>query len=249
MATIRFTEDDRDSRGFIRLSPPVAEVATDAPELPPITTPAQSPKQARPPLSPRLRYQLTIAGAVVAGLLLVLLSMRLSAAPRAIRGATPVATAASTSMPAATAPTTAPIAMIDAYAAPNGARLDAIESARAITPTAHYGDGWIQADVAGSGLVWLRAADVPELAITGPDLAPRPTARSAAVPQRPAEPTDPPPPPTQCAEAGLPGKVVSSCGYEDLSVLQEQAKAKWIEQYGGNAGVVLTPSPQQWSRP
>lgn len=79
---------------------------------------------------------------------------------------------------AAQEPTSAPIAqnpstdMVNAYAAPDGALLGPIETTRQITPVAHYGSGWIQADVEGSGRVWLRAADVPGVALIGPDLAP-----------------------------------------------------------------------------
>jgi hypothetical protein len=42
--------------------------------------------------------------------------------------------------------------------------------------------------------------------------------------------------------------MVSSCGYDDLSVLQEQAKAKWIEIYGGNVGTLTTPTPDGGTR-
>jgi len=153
-------------------------------------------------------------------------------------------------LPAATPATTGRLLL--AFAAPDGQPLGAIESTRAITPTAHYGAGWIQADVAGSGRIWLRAADLCRDAtscvstIVGPDLAPR---RPAAVREVPAvapivpAATEPPAPPP-CAEAGIPGKMVSVCGYDDLSVLEAQAKAKWIQTYGGNIGIVSTPSPQ-----
>lgn len=76
---------------------------------------------------------------------------------------------------AAPAPTSEPAALprtIGAYAAPDGLLLGQIEETRQIIPVAHYGSGWIQADVSGSGIVWLRASDVPELALVGPDLAP-----------------------------------------------------------------------------
>jgi hypothetical protein len=62
------------------------------------------------------------------------------------------------------------------YDAPNGAIIGPVEQDRMITPVAHYGPGWVQVDVQGSGLVWLRAADAPGIAITGPDLQPRPAA-------------------------------------------------------------------------
>lgn len=68
--------------------------------------------------------------------------------------------------------TEAPEHTIAAYAAPDGLLLGPIEVDRTIVPVAHYGSGWIQADVDGSGRVWLRKGDVPNVAITGPDLAP-----------------------------------------------------------------------------
>ncbi|HWP86453.1 MAG TPA: hypothetical protein VNM70_01140, partial [Burkholderiales bacterium] len=65
----------------------------------------------------------------------------------------------------------AEVPQIAVYAAP-GALLGTIEADRQITPIAHYGTDWIQADVEGSGRVWLRAADWPALAIVGVDLEP-----------------------------------------------------------------------------
>lgn len=80
--------------------------------------------------------------------------------------------AASTAAPAPLSATPAAIRTIGAYAAPDGLLLGQIDETREITPVAHYGAGWVQADVSGSGLVWLRVSDVPDLALTGPDLAP-----------------------------------------------------------------------------
>lgn len=102
--------------------------------------------------------------------------------------------AAPSSAPAPTPAATAAIRTISAYAAPDGLLLGQIELDRMMTPIAHYGGGWIQADVAGSGVVWLRASDVPDLALIGPDLAPvasQPqTGRGLTV----DDATDPPPP-------------------------------------------------------
>ena len=80
--------------------------------------------------------------------------------------------AAPTPSPAATTAPTATPRTIGAYAAPDGLLLGQIEEDREIIPVAHYGSAWVQADVHGSGRVWLRAQDVPDVAITGPDLAP-----------------------------------------------------------------------------
>lgn len=136
----------------------------------PAATPTDTTK---PPMIGRTERAVAIA-AVVFGLVAAMAFNRLNAAAPATM---PQLTAA----PAALLPTPIPhspspeAAMLPAFAAPNGARLGEIEATRDITPTAHYGDEWIQADVQGSGRIWLRASDWPALAIVGPDLAPRPT--------------------------------------------------------------------------
>lgn len=70
-------------------------------------------------------------------------------------------------------PTSTPVLIrkINAYAAPDGLLLGQIDADRAIVPIAHYGNAWI-AYQDGAGLVWLRKSDVPDVALTGPDLAP-----------------------------------------------------------------------------
>jgi hypothetical protein len=241
MTSIQFTDADRDDRGFVKVSEPrnLADL------LPAVAAPADQTIRR----SPATRAEW--ASMIVMGLLFVGLFAWLifsGDVPRAAPPQSPAARHASGDSAAKPSPipaTAAPAAarVLIAFAAPDGIVLGAIESTRAITPTAHYGDSWIQADVQGSGLVWLRAIDAPDLAVTGPDLAPR---RPAAAPQAPAPPAEPtsPPPLIQCAEVGILGKMVSSCGYEDLSTLESQAKQKWIETYGGNVGVVGTPSPQ-----
>jgi hypothetical protein len=83
-----------------------------------------------------------------------------------------------TTAPAPTSASTPAAATIGAYAAPDGLLLGQIEADRPITPVAHYGVGWI-AYQDGAGLVWVRAVDRPDLALAGPDLAPR----TAALPQ------------------------------------------------------------------
>lgn len=135
-------------------------------------------------------------------------------------------------------PSPIPVAMRDAYAAPNQDATWQVEATRAITPTAHYGDEWIQADVAGSGRIWLRASDWPTLAIVGPDLSPRRVAPVVAAPIVPVAVE--PPTPVPCAQVGITGKMVEVCGDGDLDVL---ARDKWIATYGGNVGVVKARDP------
>jgi hypothetical protein len=124
---------------------------------------------------------------------------------------TPVATqnvtSALVSVPTSAATETPAPRTISAYAAPDGVLLGQIEETRQITPVAHYGSDWIQADVAGSGLVWLRASDVPHLALTGPDLAPQPqTGRGLTLnpPNKWTPPESTPAPPADPATAPWP---------------------------------------------
>lgn len=240
MATLRFGEQDRDEDGFIRV-PAAEEPRSLATLLPPVAAAAPAERVKRPTVN---RQEL-IGGVLAAVVVVVMLlyfggdrpapaapQSRATAAPAAPRNGDRIAEPSP--IPATTPAVTG--RLLVAFAEPDGAVLGPIEATRAITPTAHYGQAWIQADVAGSGLVWLRAGDAPELAIVGPDLRPRPTALVATQPPAPA--------PTVCAEVGVPGKMTSSCGYDDLSVLQAQAQARWIEQYGGNVGQVGAPTPQ-----
>lgn len=161
MTSIQFTESDRDDRGFVKA--PARSLADLLPAQP---TAKPSTKK------PITRQELISAGLVVPLLLLAFLYIS-SGQPEK---RTPVLSQA-TAMIAAPFPappqpvaTVAPIAMRDAFAAPEGIRLGAIEATRAITAVAHFGADWIQADVKGSGKIWLRARDWPSLAITGADL-------------------------------------------------------------------------------
>src|SRR4051812_5275248 len=118
-------------------------------------------------------------GALLIILLMIGMAYQITQAPALPLQITPVSTEVATDAPSAlaAAPTPAPtdvppVAKINAYAAPDGLLLGQIETTRQITPVAHYGSGWIQADVERSGRVWLRKADVPAVAMVGPDLAP-----------------------------------------------------------------------------
>jgi len=232
--TLRFTDDDRDDQGFVKVpSPPRNPEPRSLADLLPATD-VQRPTTIRP-----LTRQDVISAAVVVPLLLAaLLYISSSSTPTA-----PVTPPRAPTAPAATSapvPTAPPIvAMLPAFAAPDGAQLGAIEATRAITPTAHYGSAWIQADVAGSGRIWLRASDWPQLAIVGPDLAPRPT-RAPAVVIATATPEPQPP----CLTAGTGAQMVTVCDWLESDELRVAAAAKWVATYGGSIGKVATPSPQ-----
>lgn len=122
---------------------------------------------------------------------------------------TPTPTMAATAAPAPaalSAPTAmlSPVQTINAYASPDGLLLGPIETTRPMTATAHFGATWIQADVARSGLVWLRVGDVPGLAISGPDLAPvaaAPVGQGLTLWRAPVVPPMPPIVPTDAPAA------------------------------------------------
>jgi hypothetical protein len=72
---------------------------------------------------------------------------------------------------AAVAPNTLRRAVV-AYDSPNGNVIGAIEQGRAYTVLARFGSDWLQADVVGSGAVWLKADQVLDLPADLVDLAP-----------------------------------------------------------------------------
>jgi hypothetical protein len=118
----------------------------------------------------------------------------------------------------APAPTAAPVQQVAAvlpnalrgavvaYDSPNGSVLGAIEAGRPYQLLARYGAEWLQADVAGSGVVWLKADQVLNLPEGLADLQPPPAPVVVERPiyiaaQQPAhaaaptvsEPSEPPP--------------------------------------------------------
>jgi hypothetical protein len=69
-----------------------------------------------------------------------------------------------------------------AYDSPNGNVIGAIEQGRAYQVLARFGGDWLQADVVGSGVVWLRSADVLDLPDGLVDLQPPPAPAVVYVP-------------------------------------------------------------------
>jgi hypothetical protein len=228
MATIRFTEADRDDRGFVAAPAPRSLV-----DLLPTPAPVADQAIQRRPMSRAEQAAMIGLGLLFAALLGYLYisgDAHPVASPRA-----PATAPAATQTSGDGAPKPSPIpAMLPAYGAPNEAPRWQIEATRVITPLARFGRDWIQAEVAGSGVIWLKASDWPQMAITGPDLAPRPTATA-----RPYVPPTPEPEPP-CASAGVPGKMIEVCGWGDLAT---EAQTKWLATYGGNPGIVTTPTP------
>lgn len=92
---------------------------------------------------------------------------------------------------AAVLPSGLPRALV-AYDAPGGNVLGAIEQGRAYRVLARYGADWLQADVTGSGAVWLRTSDVLDIPAKLVDL--QPTAEPAVIYVAAAPAQDPPTP-------------------------------------------------------
>lgn len=154
MATLRITEKDRDAQGRI-----IVEPRSLADLLP---TPASIKASAQP--QPWTRQEKIGAGIFALAVCLFLLYAWQSGARVRPAMLPPAVISTPTvylpQVAVGTAPTATPVTMLDAYAAPNGVLLGPIEESRSMRPVARYGDGWVQMDVQGSGLVWLRAGDV-----------------------------------------------------------------------------------------
>jgi len=160
-------------------------------------------------------------------------------------------TAAPAAQVAAVAPNTLRRAVV-AYDAPAGSVLGAIEQGRAYQVLARYGADWLQAEVAGSGIVWLRAdqvLDLPaDLANLQPTAAPQivyevvnqpvqaaQEAAPAAAPEIEAVPT--PAPPSQVLserERNIQQHYVeipTRAPMEQDSVTQEWARVQWAAEH------------------
>jgi len=182
MATLTIGPADRDAAGNIKLNSSASTEPRSLADL--LPTPAAVKQDAARVMPQRMSRgemgALAIVGLVAVFILFYAWSTP-TAAPAQIERAVIMPPTVPPARPTA-APTAEPVRMLGAYAAPDGALLGQIEETRAITPTAHYGGGWVQADVSGSGRVWLRAGDMPSLALVGPDLAPRAEISQAEAP-------------------------------------------------------------------
>ncbi len=270
MASIQFTEADRDAQGFVTVPArtPQAGQAREprslADLLPPVSAPPDQTIRRSPPTKAELASMIVLFVLLI-GLLAYL--WRVPATSPAIPATAPAAAQKSgdgavlpSPLPA-TPPARAALALIGYfdYASPSTA---AAITAAQIERVIGRADGDWRLVQAGDARLWMQARDIPATVPADdplPDLAPhKPPQAPAAAPQAPAaapqapaaaEPPPPPPAPTLCAEAGVPGKRVSSCGAGDLSVLEEQAQAEWLATYGGNIGTVGHPTPQVRSTP
>ncbi len=151
---------------FVTIAPTTAPLATDPAD--PADPAATVRLFAPPPLMPRLAVTISLpiwALTVLPGILALALALvaiarvePMPAAATAFRTASPTPPIrVPTGAPAAPAGPALPVSLI-AYAEPNGAPLGALPAGRAYTILAEaYGGAWLQLD-AGSGPVWVAAA-------------------------------------------------------------------------------------------
>lgn len=124
-----------------------------------------------------------------------------------------------------------------AYDAPNGNVIGAIEAGRAYQVLARYGVDWLQADVTGSGVVWLKADQVLDLPSNLADLAPppapavvyvsAPAAPPAAAPVVDAVPTPAPP---AFTTASTPPLAPQQAAILDRQQWAMDVQKEWIHQ-------------------
>src|SRR6266540_3039213 len=164
----KITEADRDAAGNIKVGGDEPRSLADL-----LPTPKAIKQDAR--RQPWTRVELATLAAVALMAALVLIYAWATpgtppAPPQARQTALPT-------VPATAAPTVAtvtPLRLLAAFASPDGVTLGTVEETRAKTLTARFGNEWVQADVAGSGLVWFRAGQIKSETVSDlPDLAPR----------------------------------------------------------------------------
>jgi hypothetical protein len=213
-------------------------------------------------ITPRLRSstRAQLAGWVVVGLTLLVAGVYItqslpisvqrvsstqrgpSAVPTSLQ---PPTVAAVAQEPAPQAPQRTLERPVGAFAAPDGIYLGIIEAGRPYTPTARLGDAWTQIVAAGSGRVWIKAAelapDASLIDLATPTARPLPTAPPAPqviVREMPAAPQ-----PTQCASFSGGGTSVQRCGTAPIEQLEADARAAWHAQFGGNVAPIATMTP------
>jgi len=196
-----------------------------------------SDEKATLPVAQQRRITIALLGAFVL-IAIIIGAFRSGAAPTHDSAPTVLPSVVPTEVtsPTVAPPTAVPILGYWAPTEPNGFVIDTTKIVRVIDVQR----GWARVEMDGGGLIWTATSAVPQDMIaryTPPTPIP-PSPR----PYVPPVPTDPPPP---CLNSGIPGKMVSVCGWGDLA---QEARDKWLATYGGNAGIVLTPSPEAWNR-
>jgi len=189
--TWKVTTADRDGQGKIRVDEEPRSLADLLPT--PASIRADAARVVPQNLSRGEMGALTIVGLVAIFIVFYAWGTPTAAPTPQIERATIMPPTVPPARPTA-APTAAPVRLLAAFDQPAGRVLGTIEETRPYTPTAHSGGDWIQADVAGSGLIWIRAADLPGIALVGPDLATPPPAPQVVYVVQPvqAAPTMPP---------------------------------------------------------
>jgi|SRR6185503_3161858 len=210
-------------------------------------TPAPAVETPPAPVASRPRRQLALAAA---GVVLVALLVALLATAAPVQPVRPAATPlpVPTALPATPTPAglpRLPRALV-AFSAPAGEPIGAIEAGRAYTATAVYGASWVQLDIAGSGRLWVRAADVPEAQTAGlPDLAPPPTPAPVPPPAVPA-PIVAPEQPTAAPATATP--LPTANGTATVQAIQARLDATSTSVYATAAALGVPGGVTPWTR-
>lgn len=231
MSSIQFTDKDRDASGRIAIEPrSLADLLPSREEAKQTTI--QPDKLSKKEVA-------ATACLILAGIFVIAYAVSTPATVRPqptvvpTLAATPAATAAPTTM-------STPVLVVSYFDYRNPETATEIDHSK-IERVVGQAGAWRLVVVEGAR-VWVEETQAEGVPADSPlpDLAPRPTAVYVA----PVSPPQPVIQPTQCAEVGIPGKMTSACGYDDLATLQAQAQAAWLEQYGGNVGIIGAPTPQ-----
>jgi hypothetical protein len=246
--TLRFTDADRGPDGKILTLDQLLASSRQAIAGPRVAADDVPDPQALPPPQGQARSWLAgsarLTPALIAAVLVVLLLG--GVALWFGRARAPVMTPTTDRRPPTAAPAATivphPIAQFLAFAAPDVQRWEPLRQrarSRRRRIMGSAGSRPTSPAAVGSGCV---SADWPGLPIVGPDLTPRKATAAPAVVAPPPTPEPQPP----CLTAGTGNQTVTVCDWGDL---EAEAKAKWIATYGGNTGVVTTPTPQEWNKP
>lgn len=236
MASLQFTEADRDDRGFVKAPATPAEPRSLADLLP---KPAEIHADAARPVPQKMSRQEMAALAAVAlmAAFIVVYAWATPNAPTAPPRQLVTAVATAPAVVPTVAPTAAPAALVGYFDYRDLASVAPITANQITRVVGTAGDGWRLVDI-GSARVWIAADQVPTgipAAAPLPDLAPRRPTPAPSAPAPAVQPGAAPvvaPAPTRCAEVGIPGKMAQACGTGDLASLQQQAQAEWTRLYG-----------------
>jgi hypothetical protein len=180
---------------------------------------------------------------IAIGLALALAMPPAEATPAAQDAIYIIATPAAAPQVAPTQPAGLPRAVV-AYAAPDGVALGAVEAGRVYAQLARSGTEWVLLDVAGSGRVWVRSAELAGVAAGLPDMAtpvPPPPQPHVVIVEHPA-----PAPPQIVHYSKLSQPVLTQAEQAAAMRLHDQARALQQQLYKQQQAVPTATPADGW---